>query len=403
MNNHPYYISWTKQNGASEFPISKAQGVHVHSTLNDKEHKLIDMSSISYQAHFGHSPKVIIDEVKKQLDTIPLASPKGVYPHKDADTHALLNYMGKRDGKIFYTTGGAETVENALKIARDVSKKKIILARQNSYHGATLGALAATGDWRNQAILSPDDQKSWIARIPEPYDDPELIKTEEVIKNIGSDKIAGVIIETVTGGNGVIIPTKNWYQKLNALCKKYGLLFILDEVVCGFHRTGTAFGYMNYEVEPDLICMAKGISGGVIPFGALWTSQKIASFYDDEILVCGLTNYAHPIGVASMRGALKIVADKSFQNNLKVCIEIFHKRLQDFEKLPNVTTVRKIGMLSAIELSETIEWKIFFEAGVYLVSQNKRIILAPPLVINPSELNEAMDKIERVLKGSQNA
>lgn len=392
----PYYISWSKQNDATTFPILKVDGVYIYTENN---RPIIDMSSISYQAHFGHNPPVIIKKIKEQLDTIPMSSPKGDYPHKVETTEKLLSYMGKPDGKIFYTTGGAETIENALKIARDITGKKIVLARQNSYHGATLGALSVTGDWRNPAHQTPTD---WVVRIPEPNAKDALTDTRKIIISSGSEHIAAIILETITGGNGVIIPSEEWYDGIQKLCDEFKILLILDEVVCGFHRTGKPFAYQHYpRVRPDMICLAKGITGGMIPFGALWTSEKIAHHYDENILCCGLTNYAHPLGVAALAGVLEIVEDANFQMNLSI---IESKFLAELEKLKSLTIVKNIrakGLLSAVDLNKTVSWKHFFDNGIYLVAQTNRLILAPPLIINEKTIEEGMHKIFDVLKESQ--
>ncbi|MDO9181061.1 MAG: aminotransferase class III-fold pyridoxal phosphate-dependent enzyme, partial [Bacteriovorax sp.] len=301
----PYYISWSKQSDAATFEIESVDGATVTTTDGLR---LIDMTSISYQAHFGHNHPTIIKHIKAQLDSIPMSSPKGIYPGKNQTTLDLLKYMKKENGKIFYTTSGAESVENALKIARDITKKKIVLARKNSYHGATLGALLATGDWRNPAHMTPE---GWVVRIPEPNEENALEKTRSIILETGPDKIAAIIIETITGGNGVYAGTIKWWRGLKNLCLEFDILLIMDEVVCGFGRTGKAFGYMHYDVEPDLICLAKGISGGMIPFGAVWTSPRIANHYENNLLCCGLTNYAHPLGMAAMKGVLEILHEKT--------------------------------------------------------------------------------------------
>ena len=387
----PYYISWCKQRDASHFEIESVDGVFVNTT---KGHQLIDMTSISYQAHFGHNHPTIIKHIKHQLDTIPMSSPKGVYPLKNETTRDLLSYMKKPEGKIFYTSGGAETIENALKMARDITKKKIVLARTNSYHGATLGALSATGDWRNPAHITPE---GWVQRIPEPNEQDALLKTREIILKTGADQIAAIIIETITGGNGVYAGTKDWWQGLKNLCLEFNILLIMDEVVCGFERTGKSFGYMHYDVEPDIICLAKGITGGMIPFGAVWTSKKIADFYEDNILCCGLTNYAHPLGVAAMRGVLEIVHNQEFKNNLTHVQKIFHPELENFKNHKNVKDVRFHGMLAAVDLHQTVEPKKFFNNGLYLVAQTNRIILAPPLIIDESTLKLGMRKVHDTL------
>ena len=389
----PYYISWAKQKEVSTFPILKVEGAKVFTTNN---RPIIDMSSISYQAHFGHNHPIIINKIKEQLDTIPMSSPKGVYPYKDETTKKLLKYMGKEEGKVFYTTGGAETIENALKIARDVTGKRIVLARQNSYHGATLGALSVTGDWRNPAHQTPTD---WVVRIPEPDSENAISKTREIILKTNPEHIAAIILETITGGNGVIIPSQNWYIGIQNLCNEFKILLILDEVVCGFHRTGKPFAYQHYNnLNPDMICLAKGITGGMIPFGAVWTSKTISLHYEDTILCCGLTNYAHPLGVAALSGVLEILHDKSFQDNLSQVESLFMHELEKIKSLPIVKAIRVHGMLCAIDLQKTVEWKKFFEKGIYLVAQTNRIILAPPLIIDDKTLIEGMLKITETLK-----
>ncbi len=392
--NLPYYVTWTKQKDASTFEIDCVDGATV--TTKDGL-RLIDMSSISYQAHFGHNHPTIIKHIKNQLDTIPMSSPKGIYPGKNETTLQLLQYMKKENGKIFYTTSGAESVENALKIARDITKKKIVLARSNSYHGATLGALSATGDWRNAPHITPE---GWVVRIPEPNENNALEKTREIILQNGPEKIAAIILETITGGNGVYSGSSEWWKGIKNLCVEFNILLIMDEVVCGFERTGKSFGYMHYDVEPDLLCLAKGITGGMIPFGAVWTSKKISDYYEDNILCCGLTNYAHPLGVAALKGVLEIVHNEEFIKNLKKIIVLFIQELEKCRLLPIVKEIRVQGMLCAIDLHQTIEGKKFFQNGVYLVAQNKRIILAPPLIINESLLKDGMSKIYQVLKES---
>ncbi|MBY0412949.1 MAG: aminotransferase class III-fold pyridoxal phosphate-dependent enzyme, partial [Bdellovibrionales bacterium] len=313
---------------------------------------------------------------------------------KNETTFELLNYMGKLEGKIFYTTGGAETVENALKIARDITKKKIVLARQTSYHGATLGALGVTGDWRNSSHELPQD---WVVRIPEPHAEDAIKKTREIILKTGGDKIAAIIIETVTGGNGVYYGDQHWWSGIRALCDEFGILLIMDEVVCGFGRTGKAFGYMHYNVLPDMICLAKGITGGMIPFGALWTNSKIANHYEENILSCGLTNYAHPLGMAALKGVLEIVKDSDFQANLVKVEKLFAHLLDDLKTLKPVKEIRVKGMLAAVDLDRTIDAKKFFEKGIYLVAQKNRIILAPPLIISETDLLVAMKNISDVI------
>ncbi len=389
---HPYYFSWTKQKNVSSFEMEKVSGVKFY-TPDNKD--IIDFSSISYQAHFGYNHPKIIQKITEQLQKVPIASPKAIFQNKDQNTYSLIKLLGHRSGKIFYTTGGAETIENALKIARDITKKKLVLARSQSYHGATMGALSVTGDWRNPPHQLPND---WVVRIPEPTIPNSLEITREIIKNHGAENFAAFILETITGGNGVIIPSQEWWDGIQKICKEFNILLILDEVVCGFNRTGKAFGFHHYNIEADMICMAKGITGGMIPFGALWTNQKISEHYDEHVLCCGLTNYAHPLGLAAMEGVLEILCDIKFLSHQRHIENLFKQELDNLKSLSIVKEIRSIGHLAAVDLHKTVEWKKFFESGLYLVSQNNRIILAPPLIMTEEELKEAFLRLNHVLK-----
>lgn len=392
MEDYPFLFTWVKQNNPLRFSISHVDGVKIYT---ETEQELIDMSSISYQASFGHNHPIIIKHIKDQLDNIPMSAPRGMYPGKTQTTNELLKYMDKKDGKIFYTTGGAETVENALKIARDISKKKLVLARKISYHGATLGALGATGDWRNTAHQMPNN---WVIRIPEPTEIDAIAKTRQIIIDHGQENFAAFIIETITGGNGVFEGSQEWWDGISNLCNEFGILLIMDEVICGFGRTGVSFGYMNYNVKPDIICLAKAITGGMIPFGAVWVSDHISDYYMTNVLACGLTNYAHPLGMAALAGVLEIVQDFEFQKHLHHICKVFKNELKILQEMPEVETIRSKGMLAGIDLNVDIQWKTFFDKGIHLATQNKRIVLAPPLIITETELIEGMRRFKLALK-----
>ncbi len=392
MDEYPFFFTWVKQSNPLRFSISSVDGVKL---ITENGHELIDMSSISYQASFGHNHPTIIKHMKAQLDTVPMSAPRGIFPGKIETTNELLKYMDKKDGKIFYTTGGAETVENALKIARDVSKRKLVLARKISYHGATMGALGATGDWRNTAHALPQD---WVVRFPEPSEPDALAKTRQIILDHGQENFAAFIIETITGGNGVFEGSQEWWDGISEMCREFGILLIMDEVICGFGRTGLSFGYMHYNVKPDIICLAKGITGGMVPFGAVWVSHNIADYYMARVLACGLTNYAHPLGVAALAGVLEIVQDFDFQKHLEHISKVFKRELDIIQALPEVETIRSRGMLAGIDLNVDIQWKTFFDKGIHLATQNKRIVLAPPLIITEEELVEGMKRLKKAIK-----
>lgn len=369
MPTHPFYLTWSAQSKGLTYEL---EGVKEHHIISNKK-EITDLSSISYQASFGLRPQFILDAVTKQMEDFSIVSPKSVFSLKTSVSNKLIELINLDGGKIFYTVSGAEGAENALKIARLYTGNKTILARRPSYHGATLGAISVTGDWRNNEVPTLDQ---WTLRIPEPEDDPDLVLTRRLIKEYGADKIAGVILETIPGNNGVLIPPKSWIKGIQKLAQELNILFILDEVICGFYRTGEAFGFQHFDLTPDIVIMGKAITGGVIPFGAIWTNDKIHKHFNEIVLSCGLTNYAHPLGLAALDAILKYIDTNKFKNDLLT----FNKQFKsDLESLKNITALRVIGTLAAIDVEKAPLLKDFWDSGLSVVRQEKRIILAPHL------------------------
>ncbi len=391
-----YYATWTKQEKACLFPIEGAHNDYY--ILPDNKH-VYDLSSTSYHVAFGFSFTPLKNILKKQLDVLPIAGPKATFDLKQKAGIELMNFLELRDGKIFYTLSGAEAIENALKMARDSSKKDIILARQTSYHGATLGALSVTGDWRHDNHLTLEHG---TARIPEPQDDPNCIKTEEIINQIGSDKIAAFCLETITGGNGVIIPSQNWWDRISELCSKYNILLIVDEVVCGFGRSGKNFGFHHFNLKPDFVCMAKVITGGYFPFGAVYTSKKISNYYKQNVLSCGLTNYAHPLGLSAMLKVIETLKNPEFSQHKQRLEKSFNEILEHQKENSNIINIRKIGLLACIEVKNKLSLKQFLDEGVYCSIIGNNIILAPPYIMEIMTLEESLNKLFKVINGNSN-
>jgi taurine--2-oxoglutarate transaminase len=393
--NYPFFFTWAKQNGADTFSFKTGKGPIIHT---GEGKKVYDLSSLSFQAAFGMNHPHLQKKIQSQLKTLSVVSPKSVFPLKIRATERLLRYVEQKrnfEGKIFYTLSGAEGVENALKLARQVKKRKKILARKNSYHGATLGALSITGDWRNRAHFTVED---WTVWIPEPKEDPYCEKTREILIKNNPEDIAAFCLETVTGGNGVYPAPRSWWDGVKKLCLEFDLFLISDEVTCGFERTGKPFGFHHWGLKPDLVVMSKAITGGMIPFGALWVHPQIASRFEDEVLSLGLTNYAHPLGLAAMDGVLDLLEDEKFQKNLGELRKVFRRQLRKMEKLKVVREVRSIGLLAALDLHTPISWRDLFNRGLYLYSRPEMIILCPGYVYKPVELEKALDTLISVLK-----
>jgi len=386
----PFFVTWTAQRNATTLPLKDAEGSWL--VLEDGS-RIYDLASTSFQASFGYRERRITEPMTRSLEGLSIAAPKAVFPPKVQGSERLLRQVGLGKGRIFYTTSGAESVENALKIARQLTQRKIVLARKNSYHGASLGALSVTGDWRNEAHFTVSD---WTVRIPEPGDDPDLSRTREIVRLTGREKIAAVIVEPVSGTNGVEVPPQSWWDALQKMCHESGILLICDEVLCGFGRTGKPFAFQHFGAEPDLVCMAKAISGGYFPFGAVWTSEAIARQYDDRVLACGLTSYAHPVGLAAMSGVLDIVEDPAFWKQYQAAEKAFWEGIHWLGALPQARFARGKGMLAAVYFkngglhSRSGE---LLKDGVQIFAKDDRIVLGPPLTSEPDELRAAMAKV----------
>lgn len=382
-----FYFSWTRQDSPVEFPVVSAQADEF--ILNDGR-RIYDFISTSFQANFGHSHPLIQSRISEQLHRLPIASPKSTFELKRTVSDRLIELIDLGPGKIFYTVSGAESVENALKIARQLTGRKIILARQKSYHGATLGALSVTGDWRNEPHVTFDEG---TLRIPDHDEDPDLSKTKSIIEKAGAEHIAAVILETISGTNGMSVPPSSWISGIQAICREHGIMLILDEVLVGFGRCGPAFAFHDYGLEPDMVTMSKAISGGYIPFGAVWTSQSIAQHYEQNVMVCGLTNYAHPLGLAALDAVLQLLADRDFQILKHTNEKLFGGFLSELSQSnQSIVELRQRGLMAAIYLDRPApSWQNGFDAGLHLFSSGNLNILAPPYNTDPEKLLQALN------------
>ncbi len=383
--NDAFYYSWTRQIAHADFPVKKA--VHDEFVLDDGR-RIYDFISTSFQANFGHSHGPIIDRIAQQLETMPIASPKSTFDLKRQVSQRLIQLIGLGPGKIFYTVSGSESVENALKIARQITGRQKVLARQKSYHGASLGALSVTGDWRNVPHLTFDQG---TVRIPEHDQDPELVQTRKIVQETGPETIAAVILETISGTNGMSLPDQAWFDGIESLCREHGILLIIDEVLVGFGRCGPDFAFQDYGLRPDMVCMSKAISGGYIPLGAVWTSPQISAYYDNEVLSCGLTNYGHPLGLAALDAVLDTLEDAEFRRHKLELESLFADAINSLGNQAGVREVRCRGLMAAVYFDHPApSWQTSFDAGLHLYSSANLNILAPPYVSTSARLSEAL-------------
>lgn len=388
----PYFFTWSSQQGNHYFETFGCDKFHLKTNFGD----LLELSSLSYQSSFGLKNRKIEQAIIDQLSSFSMASTKSNFKLKEEVSNKLLDQLP--DGRIFYTLSGAESVENALKIARFLKESPKVASLKNSYHGASLAALSVGGDWRTQAIKYT--YKQGTLRLP-PSQGKDCHKKLESFFNTIKSPISAVIIETVTGGNGCFEHDPKWLKMLSHFHKKLGFFLILDDVICAFGRLGTFLGHQSVSyLKPDMICFSKAITGGFIPFGALWVSETIAKEFDHRVLPCGLTNYAHPLGLAATKAVLSILEKPTFLNSLKEKIEISKDFAHSLEHFSQVKEVRQKGILIAIDLKEAIPITFFWENGVSLVltQAGKRIILAPFLNIPNLLMKKGFRKISTIIE-----
>ena len=388
MKNNKLIKPWSTQGEKHEEVISFKK----NNIIQLKSREITDYSSLSFQCSFG----VTNTEIKKSLKnatTGNLVTISKYYSQIQEKSAKRLCQLLKLDGKIFFTSSGAESTEHALKICRHATKRTVILSRQKSYHGATMAASQVTGDWRRTNIFMPQDGHHFL---PEPSEDPTFEKAMKIINKIGPEKIAGIFLETISAKNGVHDIPETWWKNLTKLQLENGIKIILDEVVCGFFRTGKAFGFQHYSIKPDIVTMGKAISNGMAPLGAVFFSKELMKFYENTILPSGLTNFAHPLSLGAFAGVDKIISAPTFQSKIKENIKIIKEWLNSLG--PLINGYRGKGFLYGIELYHTPPVDFFDKKNIHIVTNQNLLIFCPVITMTKNELKNALKKLEQAIR-----
>ena len=424
------FWTWSAQANVDPIIVKEARGVHFWDA-NGK--KYLDLNSMTMCVNVGHGEKRITDAMVKQLNQITYAAPGMATDVRSYASKILAEISpGGELKKILFTLGGADANENAIKLARGYSGKYKILTRYRSYHGATAGAMAATGDprrWMWEPMLMPGvvhfldpyRYRSTFHRLnheitEEEFSTDYLNHLEEIIQYEGPETIAAILLETVTGTNGVIIPPDGYLKGVRELCDKYNLVLIADEVMSGFGRTGKWFAVNHWNVVPDIMTMAKGLTSGYAPLGAVAMKPYIAEAFNNRVYQSGLTYTAHPISLAAAIANIEVIKeDKVIENSAKMGL-VLRKMLNDLgEKHESVGDIRSIGLFGILELVKNREtkepltpWnntspemisfrKYCLEHGLFLYTHWHTVLILPPLIITETELKEAIDILDEAL------
>lgn len=407
----PFFTTWSQQTHEPIPEILEGQGAR----FRTGEGWWWDMASLSYQANLGHGHPRMVEAIKKQADKFCLCLPNHSFEVKEKLAQRLLELAPPGFDKVFFTLGGSEAVENALKIARLVTGRYKTISRYRSYHGASAGALSLSGDYRRPPLeplltgaLHALDCHCYRCPFGKEVSSCEIEcakQFEHIMTLEGQGSVAAVFAEPVPGANGVLIPPRGYWKTLRAACDAHGALLVADEVLTGFGRTGSWFGIDHEEgVVPDMITCAKGLTGGYAPLGAVLVHEKISKRFFDEKLYCGLTYYGHPLSCAAGLEALRIYEDEGLIHRAK---ELEPKFRGWFDQIASATPgaeadIRVRGLLGAIEWKQGMDdaFQPFFKelktqlavrrTHAYAKPDTGMMVLAPPLVVSDDDLDTAL-------------
>jgi len=422
-DNRDYTLfSWSVQGSTQPIHLKRAQGVYF---WDGDDNRWLDFSSQLINMNIGHQHPYVLNAIKKQVDALCFAGPGFATEPRGNLGKKLAEVTGL--AKAFFTLGGAEANENAMKIARLYTGRTKIITRYRSYHGATMGSMTASGDPRRWPV-EPGIPGILRAFDPYCYRCPfgQKVETchrecvshiEEIIQMEGPHSVAAILVEGITGSNGLFIPPDDYYLKLRALCDRYDILLIADEVMSGFGRTGKWLATQHYGVSPDIVTAAKGLTSGYMPLGTVIVSKPIAQYFETHMLSAGLTYSGHPVSCAAAIANLAAYEEEHvFENVEKQGAYLINRLNAIKQNYSCVGDVRSIGLFCIIELVKnkaTREPLAPFNGtspemgalATYLKSQYlyaftrfNMLWICPPLIINQQQLSIGLNIIEAGLK-----
>lgn len=418
--------SWSKQRGINPIPIEKADGIYM---WDFDGNRYSDMSSQLVNLNVGHNCRPIIDAIKEQAEKYCYISPSYGSEPRAKLAKMVVELMPDNMGKVFFTNGGADANENAVKIARMFTGRNKIFSRYRSYHGSTFGAGNLTGEPRRYPLepgipgfvhfFDPYVYREPVIKFSSEKEAAEyyVAKLREQVLYEGPESVAAIVMETITGSNGVIIPPEGYLKGVRKICDEFGIMMICDEVMAGWGRTGKMFAFENFGVKPDIVSFAKGVTCGYVQLGGVVVSKEIAAYFDDHLLSCGLTYSAHPLACAAGVACVNYYKEANILENVNKVGKVLGELLEELKsKHSCVGDVRYIGLFSSIELvrdkntkeplvpygkdPEGIMPKIIGALkakGFMTYSHENMIFVSPPLIITEAQLREEMAKVDEVL------
>ncbi|MBI2189601.1 MAG: aminotransferase class III-fold pyridoxal phosphate-dependent enzyme [Acidobacteria bacterium] len=410
-------FEWAVQGTVDPIPVARAEGIYF---WTPEGKRFIDLNSQLMCVNIGHGDTRVIEAMHRQAEALCYVTPGGMATESRARLGAKLAEITPGDINVFFfTNGGAESIENAIKIARAFTGRPKIVSRYRSYHGATAAALAATGEpraWMQPPMPGFVHVVDWYHGVQREEDsaDDALQRLEEVIQLEGPPTIAAIMLESVTGTNGILIPPDGYMQGVRALCDRYGILMIADEVMSGFGRTGKWFAIEHWGVVPDLMTMAKGLTSAYVPLGAVGMRQAIADAFRDKPFPGGLTYSSHAVACAAALATLAVYEEDRLIDRARERGVLMRRLLEDLAaRHPSVGAVRSIGLFGLIELVRNRRTRepmapfggtspemaalgtFFRQEGLFTFVRWNSFFTNPPLCISEAELREAFAIIDR--------
>ena len=418
--------SWSVQNAINPIAVERAEGRYFYDYDGNR---YLDFASQLVNVSIGHSHPKVVQAIKDQAEKLATIGPPMATESRSKLGRMLAEVTPGDLTMSFFTNGGAEANENAIRLARWYTGRHKIVARYRSYHGATGGAITLTGDPRRWAaepglpgVVRMFDPYTY--RCPAGHPDPCPVCTgaphlEEILQYEGASTVAAVILETVTGTNGIIVPPDGYLQSIREVCDRHGILLIADEVMAGFGRTGKWFGVDNWDVVPDILTVAKGINSGYVPLGAMVVREPIAEWVRDKYFAGGLTYSGHPLACASAVASIEAFQEEGIVENAAAMGEVFRTELAKLaDRHPSIGEVRGLGCFWGLELVKNREtreplvpfngagedakpigavMKRALDRGLYLMTHWNVVMCCPPLTITREELDEALEALDDAL------
>ena len=418
-------LGWSKQGGLNPIVVDHAEGIYIYDTVGNR---YADMSSEQVNVNAGYANKEMNEAIKAQLDKYAYVQGSWGAEPRAILAKSIIDRLPKSFGKIFFTNGGADANENAIKMARMYTGRFKVMSQYRSYHGSTFGAGNLTGEPRHFAL---EPAIPGFIHFRGPYSYQEKIKFEseddecehyvdklrEQVIFEGGDRVAAIILETVIGSNGVIIYPKNYLKGVRKICDEFGIVMICDEVMAGWCRTGEMFAFQNFDVVPDIVTFAKGVTCGYVQLGGIIMSKEIADYFNDHTFLYGLTYSGHSLACAAGLAAVNYYREHKILDHVNEVGIVFGELL---EKLKadhrSVGDVRYIGLFGAVELMKDRDKKIplvpygydenktmariqglLKERGFAAFGRENNINVTPPLIITEDELRSAFKILDEVL------